>query len=64
MKYGYSRISIRKLNLSDKHLFKFRAGKSNIALIYRIDILRHTWILIIRKNAFLDHIDELAYGYL
>ena len=64
MKYGYSRITIRKLDLNTRHRFKFRAGRSKIALIYRVDILHITYILIIRRNAFIDHIDDLAYGYL
>ncbi len=64
LKYGYSRITIRKLDLNTRHRFKFRAGRSKIALIYRLDILHNTYILIIRRKAFIAHIEDIAYGYL
>jgi len=62
--YGYSRVTFTKLNIRTKHNFKLRAGKSKLVLFIRIDILKHTWILIIRRNAFIDHIEDIAYGYL
>ena len=62
--YGYSRVTFKKLNLNTSHNFKIRAGNDRIVFLCRIDILKHTWILIIRKNAFMDHIDDIAYGYL
>lgn len=64
-KMGYTPITFAKLKTPTKNRFIIKWAGNAIVFLLRVDINNKAYIVVIRKaKGFIDHLHDLAYGYL
>jgi len=56
-------IGIKKIKLRDPKLFQIKAGSSRFYFLIRIDILHNSYMLIYKKKAYKQYLEEISYEY-